>query len=681
MPLSDWTGGPVVRGSTPLRAVLLAGALSLGAPAAHARPLSAGGQIRRLKQLSIEQLMNVVVTSVTRTPQPLMRAAAAITVVTSDEIRRSGAMNVPEAIRYVPGLNVSQVTADSWAVSSRGFASVSSPDLLVLSDGRNIYTPLFSGVFWDVQDYLMRDIDRIEVIRGPGAALWGANAVNGVINIITKSARQTQGAFAEFGSGTEEHALVAAQYGGETGDGVYYRVFAQYQDHAPEQHPPGSSPDDWQLGHTGFRADWKADAADALTLQGDLYGGRIGQVSPAVVVIGRPGPAGPLVVGVSGGNILGHWRHTYGAGSNFELRLYYDYTHRNDPAFLDDLSTFDADFQDRLPLGAAQALTWGLTLRTMHDHNRGKGVFALNPPDSRDNLASGFLQDVISLRHSVRVTLGTKLEDSTFSGFEAQPSVRAAWSPRHTQTLWGAVSRAVRVPTLLERNVDVYVSNPAADTVLVLLGNRNFKAEQVLAYELGYRWQPLADLSLDLAAFRNRYTGLESLEVGTPFVDAATAQTIVPLLDRNLVDGHATGAEAELTCSPLPWWRIVLGYSYLDMRLNALGQDLNRERFLQGSTPRNQFSLQSYFDLPHGVELFAGVRAVSAIRTLPEVVSGSGDPGYQELDVHARWQASRHLELSLEGRSLLHARHVEFGGPGERSAIERSVFGRLTWRF
>ncbi len=679
MSLSDWTYGPTVRGSTPLRVALLTCALTIGTSPAHAGPTPSGEQIRRLKQLSIEQLMNVVVTSVTRTPQPLVRSAAAVAVVTSNEIRRSGATNIPEAIRYVPGLNVSQITASQWAVSSRGFASADSPDLLVLSDGRNLYTPLFSGVFWDVQDYLMRDIDRIEVIRGPGAALWGSNAVNGVINIITKNAKETQGSLFEAGSGTEERARVAAQYGGETANRIYYRVFAKYQDHGAEQYPPSSGVDDWRLGHAGLRADWKADTADALTVQGDLYGGRIGQVSPAVIVAGRPGPAGPLVVGVSGGNILGHWRHAYGAGSDFELRVYYDYTHRNDPAFLDDLSTFDVDFQDQLPLGAMQSLTWGLTVRTMYDHNLGKGLWALNPPNSRDNLESGFIQDVISLPSSVRVTLGTKLEHNDFSGFEAQPSVRAAWSPSQMQTLWGAISRAVRVPTRLERDVNIALNDPTASVVFMLLGNRNFKAEQVLAYELGYRWQPLGNLSLDLAVFRNRYTGLASLEAGTPFVDPATGQLIVPVKNRNLVDGHSIGAESEITYAPLSWWRVSLSYSYLDMTLTPLGQDLNHERYFEGATPLNQFGLQSYFDLPHRIELFAGLRAVSAIRTLLD--APNGDPGYQELDVHASWRATRHLELSLEGRSLLHAQHVEFAGPGDRSGIRRSVFGRMTWRF
>ncbi|MFI4884741.1 MAG: TonB-dependent receptor plug domain-containing protein [Steroidobacterales bacterium] len=661
-----------------LRAMLIVGALAAASPVLYAQPLPAT-QVNELKRLDIEQLANVVVTTASRSPQPLARAAAAAAVITGPQITSSGAMNIPEAIRYVPGIHVAQQTAAQWAVSSRGFASISSPALLVLSDGRSVYTPLFSGVFWDVQDYIMRDVDRVEVVRGPGATLWGSNAVNGVIDIFTKSAEETQGAWLEAGSGSEERALVAAQYGGETGNEAYYRVFAKYQSHAPEDYPAGGSSDGWDLGHVGFRTDWNAGSADAFTIQGDAYDGRIGEVSPAVTIIGRPGPQPPLVAGVGGGNVLAHWRHTMSNDSDFMVRVYYDYTHRNDPSFSDDLGTLDLDFLEHLPLGRAQTITWGFTGRTMQDIDHGKGVFALNPPASRDNLGSGFVQDEISLPHSVRLTVGTKLEHNDFSGFEVQPSVRAAWDVSNSQTLWGAVSRAVRVPTRLERDVDIDATDPAGNPVIVLLGNRDFHAEQVLAFELGYRWRPLSALSLDLAAYRNRYTGLASLELGTPFLDVATGQTIIPLRNENLIHGHSTGLEGLVMYSPVEWWRLAFDYSYIEMRLTSPGEDLNRNRFLAGSTPRNQAGIQSYFDLPHNVEVYGGLRILSAVETLPEVVNGTGDPGYQELDLNAIWRATPHLTLSLQGRSLLHGSHVEFGGPGARSAIARSVFGRIIW--
>jgi len=667
-----------------LCAVLVVGALGAASPTLHAQPLAAD-QVNQLKQLSIEQLTNVMVTSVTRAPQPLSLSAAAAAVVTSGQIEDSGAMNVPEAIRFVPGINVAQLTASQWAVSSRGFASANSPDLLVLSDGRSIYTPLFSGVFWDVQDYIMQDIDRIEVVRGPGATLWGSNAVNGVINIISKNAADTQGGWAEAGAGSEERALAAAQYGGQVdtqaGDPMYYRVFAKYQDHAPEDYPAGASSDGWDLGHVGFRTDWKADSTDNFTVQGDAYDGRIGQVIPSVNIIGVTGLISPLVVGVGGGNVLAHWQHTMSDDSDYEVRVYYDYTHRDDPVFIDSLSTLDVDFLEHLPFGSNQTVTWGLTGRTMEDNTHGKGIVALNPADARYNLGSGFAQDEVALPHAVRVTVGTKLEHNAFSGFEVQPSVRAAWDLSDKQTLWGSVSRAVRVPTRIEQDEDIVASNPAGNPVIVLLGNREFHAEQVLAFELGYRWRPLTDLSFDLSAFRNRYTGLESLELGSPFLDAATGQTIYPVFSENLIDGHATGLEGLALYSPVSWWRLSVNYSYIQMELTPLGQDLNRNHFYEGSTPRNQAGIQSYFDLPHNVEIYGGLRVLSAVEMLPEIVNGTGDPGYQELDLNAIWRATSHLTLSLEGQSLLHGSHVEFGAPDERSAIRRSVFGRMTWHF
>ncbi len=329
-----------------------------------------------LKRLSVEELMDVQVTSVSKSRESLAGAAAAVAMVSNEDIRRSGATNVPDALRFVPGLHVASDTADSWVVSSRGFSEGNSANLLVLSDTRSIYTPLFSGVFWDAQDYLMEDIDHIEVIRGPGAALWGSNAVNGVINILTKSAADTQGEYLETSGGTQQRVSAAARHGGEIADHIYYRVFGKYFDQGAAQHPAGSSPDDWQLGHVGFRADWQKTSTDALTVQG--------------------------------GNVLGRWQHTSGENADTQVRLYYDRTHRNDPTFIDDLDTVDLDFQQRFTAAGAQQLTWGLNYRSMHNRNVGKGIFNLQPASSQDNLLSGFVQDQISVRDSLRVTLGTK---------------------------------------------------------------------------------------------------------------------------------------------------------------------------------------------------------------------------------------------------------------------------------
>jgi iron complex outermembrane receptor protein len=343
-----------------------------------------------LKRMSIEELMDIEVTSVSRTAETLSAAAAAISVVTNEDIRRSGATTIPEALRGVPGLHVARRNSNSWAVSSRAFSSINTEKLLVLSDSRSIYTPLLSGVSWDVQDYLLPDIARIEVIRGPGASLWGANAVNGVINITTRNARDTQGTLLTATAGPEERGSAAARYGGQLGDSGFFRVFGQYSERDATFHRSATTSDDWRIGHAGFRADWDASSSDTLTLQGDLYRANIGQFAPAINVIGRTGPTGNLEVHATGGNVLGRWRRQLASGSDLQLRAYFDRTHRDDPSFRDDLDTIDVELQHRYLAFARHEIVWGLNYRFTDNSNRGKGIFAVVPEDSRDQLFGGF---------------------------------------------------------------------------------------------------------------------------------------------------------------------------------------------------------------------------------------------------------------------------------------------------
>jgi len=634
-----------------------------------------------LKKLSLEELSSIEVTSVSKTTESLGGAAAAIAVVTNEDIRRSGARSVPDALRLVPGLHVARQTADLWAVSSRGFSSTNSEKLLVLSDTRSIYTPLFSGVFWDVQDFFLQDIDRIEVIRGPGAALWGSNAVNGVINITTKRAQDTQGVYSEVGGGPEERAIVGSRYGGKTSNGIYYRLFGTYFDQDSSRHASTTASDDSRLGHLGFRSDWDATKKDAITLQGDIYRANIGRLSPSVTINGRPQPTGNLEVGAGGGNILGRWRHTINDGSDLQFRVYYDRTHRNDPSFVDDLDTIDLDFQHRLNPLPRQEVIWGFNYRLTNNRNRGKGIWNLQPPDSRDNLVSGFVQDQISIRDNFRVTLGTKLEHNDFSGAEVQPSARIAWDFVPGQTLWTAVSRAARVPTRIERDIATDASNPAGSIVARLLGNKDFDSERLLAYELGYRAQVLQSLALDIAAFYNRYKGLASLEFAPDFTDPSTGKTIRPIVNRNLTDGTTQGIETLLTFSPRAFWRLTASHAYINLDLTPTGADLNRGRFLEGSTPRHQVGLRSFLDLPAAFQVDAQFRHLTDIKKLPSIVNGTGIPGYSELDARLAWHGWKRLEISLVGESLLHDHHVEFGSPATRGEIQRSVYGKIAWGF
>jgi iron complex outermembrane receptor protein len=658
-----------------VRALGILAALSVSS-VASAQQMALLSDLGALKQMSLDDLMDIEVTSVSRHAEPFGRTAAALSVITADDISHSGATSVPELLRGVPGIHVARQSTSGWAVSARGFASVASEKLLVQSDTRSIYTPLFSGVLWDAQDYLLADIERIEVIRGPGAALWGSNAVNGVINITTKSARDTHGTRLEASAGTEERVMVAVRHGGETRGGIHFRVFGKYFEQ-DDTLTTAESSDEWQLGHLGFRADWASGAQDEFTVQGDWYRGKVGKLVPAITIIGRPGPTGQLVANTEGGNILGRWRRTFSDTSDLQFRAYYDRTHRDDPSFTDDLHTADLDLQHRFAVGSRHEFVWGANYRYTSNNNEGKGLFAVVPESSKDQLFSAFVQDQISW-HNVRVTLGAKAEHNDFSGFELQPSVRAAWDINDRQMLWAAISRAARIPTRLERDIFVNATDPTASTVYRLLGNRDFEAEELTASELGYRWRATDSLHLDVALFDNYYNGLSSLEIGTVFVDT-DGRTIIPVVNRNLTDGRARGVETLVTYAATENWRLSASHSFFTMKLDPAGLDLNRGDYFEGATPRNQFALTSSITLPRGFALDAQFRRISAVRRIPVNPTGEGIPGYSELDVQLSWQATQEMRISVVGQNLLHDHHVEFGTPEARGAIQRGVYVKFVW--
>ena len=623
--------------------------------------------------------MNVEVTSVSRTEESLRDAAAAVAVVDRETIRRSGATTIPDALRLVPGIHVGAQTSSTWAVSARGFSNVNSEKLLVLSDTRSIYTPLVSGVGWDVQDYLLDDVERIEVIRGPGAALWGSNAVNGVINITTRSARDTHGFYAQGTAGSFDRASASLRYGAETSGGVNYRVFGKYFERGETAQSSTTEDDAWKIAHVGFRTDWDGNSSDAFTVQGDAYTGREGQLVPAITVIGRPGPVGPLDVDVSGGNLLARWLRRYDDTSDMQLRAYYDYTDRDDPSFKDTLHTFDLDFQRRFTAFTRHEIIWGAAYRLTSNRNEPGLIWALDPEDSDDQLFSGFIQDQISIADNLRVTLGTKLEHNDFSGFEVQPSVRVAWLPRERHTLWAAISRAVRVPTRFERDIRVDASDPAGNPVVRLVGNDDFESEELIAYEAGYRWQPLDVLSLDLALFYNDYDKLATVEPGTPFIDPS-GRVIIPVETQNLMTGRTAGAELQVDWQPVEGWRLTASYSHIDMNLSPQGMDLNRGETVEGSTPRNLAGLSSLLSLGEKFELDARLRYQSRIRSQPLTLAGEGVDSYAELDLRLGWRASEQWMISLVGQNLLHDEHAEFGPLEARGNLERAAYLKAEWR-
>jgi len=631
-------------------------------------------QAADLTELSMEQLGDIEVTSVSKQPEPRGGAAAAIAVITNDDIRRSGALNIPDALRMAPGLHVARAGGDSWAVSSRGFANLNSGKLLVLMDGRSLYTPLFSGVFWDVQDTLLEDVDRIEVIRGPGAALWGANAMNGVINITTKTARDTQGVLLTGGGGTEERGFTGVRYGGRIGDdGAFYRFSATYFDRNGGFLRDARSNDSEQMGRFGFRSDWDATPKDAVTLQGDVYDGRAGQVTPNLTLAGVDGTPLPPPHGhttdLAGGNLIGRWSHQLSDGSQATIQAYYDRTDRDDPSFRDTLDTFDLELEHRAALPRAQELSWGIAYRLMSDEFHSPFA-SLLPARSNDQLVSGFVQDQIALLdRTVRITLGSKLEHNDFSGFEVEPSARVAWTPATRHTVWAAVSRAVRTPTRIERDVFGQVDDATDDLSLRVHGNDRLQAEEMIAYELGYRVRPTSTVLFDLALFYNDYDRLVTFETEPTFPEGG--RTIVPIRNGNGMHGETFGGEAAVDWTVAPRWKVSASYSALQLNLRANPKSTDRSSQDSDSSPKHQAQLRSMLDLPYGLELDGWLRWVD---NLPADTTSS----YWNLDVRLGWHPYDSLELSLVGQNLLRSHHGEFSGGTD---VERGAYGKATWRF
>lgn len=641
---------------------------SAGAQTTTASPLSA------LKRLSLEELLVLEVTSVSKRPERLLEAAAAIQVITGEDIRRSGASNLPDALRLANSLDVAQEGAHEWAISTRGFSSDVGNKLLVLIDGRTVYTPLFSGVFWDRQDYLLEDLDRIEVISGPGGALWGANAVNGVINITTKSARDTQGLYLEAGAGTSLRGFGGVRYGGMLAPNVAYRVYGRFTDRDGEfLASGGDAPDSWSMGQAGFRIDAEPPGRDRFTLQGDFYRNDEG------ITTGGESRT-------SGGNILGRWSRTFTSESDLTLQLYYDRTHLflPTPAMIfappghlrDDLDTYDLDFQHRLEPGRLGRFIWGLGYRFTHDVLENAPALAFFPPRLNQDLFSGFAQDEISLRENLTLTLGTKFEHNDYTGFEAEPSGRLQWNLSPRQALWAAVSRAVRMPSRIDRDI----SQPAPGyTIVILRGGSAFTSETLLAYELGYRAQLGSRTTVSLSTFYNDYDDLRSTSISPP---DPVFNLPFPFFFENNLAGETYGFEFTLNHQILDGWRLQLGYNLLreDLRIEPGRMDFNNA-LNETSDPGRQFSLRSTLDLPGRVELDAGFRWVDS-----RVINNSGVPAlipsYGDLDVRLGWRPTDRIELSLVGRGLLHDRHLEYGRPGPAlTEIQQSLHGKISWRY
>lgn len=605
-----------------------------------------------LKKLSLEELMDVEVTSVSKTPERLLEAASAIQVLTGEDIKRSGAMNLADALRLASNLEVQQIASHAWVVSARGFDALFANKLLVMIDGRSVYTPLDAGVFWDAQNVLLEDLDRIEVISGPGGTLWGANAVNGVINITTKSAKETQGLYVSGGGGSFLQDFGAVRYGDNVGKDLFYRVYAQRFDRNSTLLPNGKDGTNaWDITQGGFRVDYYPSREDTFTWQGDFYDGT--EHNSAVDDSS-----------IDGQNVLGRWKHVFTEDSDFTAQVYFDRTGRQDipSTITDELLTYDFDFQYRFPLGERQSILCGVGYRFMDDNTPTSTTFAGFVPIGRTmQLFNGFLQDEITLApHLLKLTLGTKLEHNDFSGFEVQPSGRLAWTPTEHQTIWGAVSRAVRSPSRIDVDYRIPTTPPYA-----IAGGPKFHSETVIAYELGYRIQPVRQLSLSLATFYNDYDDIYSVELANP-------PAPLPYTIQNGTDGQSWGVELSGTLQATDWWRLRGGYTYFHKDLwNNPGHTYPKAlQDLLGNDPEHQVLLQSIMDLPGNLQLDVTARCVDDLPD-PRV------PGYFAMDVRIAWTYKR-FEVALVGQNLFDNQHPEFSTAQE---IPRSVFGSVTWRF
>jgi iron complex outermembrane recepter protein len=669
--------------------MLLAGTLAV-CPLANAS--AAGPQsVPDVTSMSLEDLMNMQVTSVSKRPEKVADAAAAVFVITQEDIRRSGATSIPDALRMVPGLEVAQIDQNKWAIGSRGFNGRFDNKLLVLIDGRSVYTPLFSGVYWNVQDVVLEDVDRIEVIRGPGATLWGANAVDGVINIITKSAKATQGGLVSVGAGSQEATAETVRYGTKVKDSTYYRVYGKYYDWYPSIDTAGATASDgWHALRGGFRVDSNATTRDSITVQGDIYHDNFGET------VTVPSLTPPTFSSTypnngfeTGGDLLGRWNHSFSSRSSTSLQMYYDRTNIADPSvFADHESVYDIDFQHDIHLGESQELIWGLGYRSIQDTNSSSFTVSLQPDHSSLNQYSAFVQDEVSLLNNrMHITLGSKFEHNPFTGFEFEPNVRVSGTVTKNQSVWAAVSRAVRTPALTEEGLRLTEAvippgtppfNSPLPVIEAVFGNPQFRPENLMAYELGYRVQATSSFSADIAAFYNNYSNLRIAEPGTPFVEGnpIPRDLVVPFVASNNMSGGTYGIEPYAEWRVLPKWRLLGAYTYLQMNIHK-DQAISTPDDTDGRSPKHQFYFRSSLDLPKHFEQDLMLRYVD---NLP----GLNIPSYYSLDLHIGWKPVSQVQLSFGAQDLLNSQHLEFIPEFLNTLptqVRRTFYGGIAWTF
>ncbi len=655
---------PLLCIATVVTAFLLLQALQQEALAATYNTAS----IDELADYSLEDLMQVKAFSASKQPEHVFTTAAAIYVISAKDIHDSGVTSLPEALRLAPGVQVSRIDVNKWAIGIRGFAGRYSNKLLVLQDGRTLYDPLYSGVIWSENEIMLEDIEQIEVIRGPGATLWGTNAVNGVINITTKSAKNTQGGLITASGGTSELGATASRYGVKIGDDGYLRLYGKYFYRQGEPLVKNPDPDIfWRDQRGGFRADWNQTSRNSFTLQGDVFNNFA------------------LTTRFQGENLLGRWKSTLSDTSEFSLQLYYNRT-TNDSDYNDyhdAWDTGDLELQHSFALGDMQKVVWGSGVRVAHDSiNSNLGVlYAFNPTSRTQSLYSAFLQDNITLvPDTIHLILGSRIEHNDTTGWEVLPTARLTVTPNEQHTFWGAVSRAVRTPSRSETTISSQLSpaSPPYAPEVRLVGTPSVPSEKLIAYEAGYRYHPLKTLSFDLALFYNDYSSLIGVQKGT-------MTTFFPINVAPALTATGKGGELAIDWRPLTWMNLVLAYSYLDLTVTssspviANGLDLSRSLMYADTAPRHQLSIHSTTDLSSHVKCTLWLRYVDS---LP--MPGPGVPDYVTMDARIAWKPLPTLELSLVGQNLFEPTHREYGidTNGDLTApVARSMYGKVAWSF
>jgi iron complex outermembrane receptor protein len=666
-------------------------AASSDSPKTDAQEQKKGGN--SLADLSIEELMSidVNVNSAAKKTEKLSQAAAAIFVLTAEDIRRGGFSSIPEALRMVPGLFVAKVNQGWWTISARGFSDFLNNKMLVLIDGRSVYTPQFGGVYWDIQDVPLEDIERIEVIRGPGGTLWGANAVNGVINIITKNSKDTQGVSAVTSAGINEGYVASVRYGGTVNDRLTYKVFTKADYWDPGLTPSGKNAyDELNLAQAGMRMDWNASEKDNLTVEGGGYQGEI--QNQAFVFTSPLLPESTIfnAARLRGGHFLSHWSHHFSPASSTDVMGYCDWTDRVSFA-TEARTTCEAEFQDNLQVRQRHSIVWGGSVNTSNSSAYESFAAESYPQQQRTTTVSAFGQyEFAVVPDHLRLIAGTKVEHNSYTGFEIQPQVRGVWSPNRMHTVWAAVSRAVRTPTQGDHSGQfIFAQLPSAIPTFMAAGeNPNLKSEVLRAYETGYRFDPLPAFSLDAAIFYNHYDNLINLDLtdpmaaaGAPIVYQNPTYVVIPVPYQNLGSGQTHGAELYLKFRPVNRWMLAAGIT--ELRGNSI--DMNDSGNLpMANTPKHQFNIQSRLNITNQVEFDSALYHYNGIPTFYySGIPGEDVPTHNRLDVGLSFLRKGGFTFSVWGHDVASGAHWE-NRPAiftsTNSEVTRTVVFKVFWQ-